>query len=206
MRIVTQRVPVPESLDAPEGWLLHGAAAVEQASALRTWGALDQSRTAHELLVVLHHQEYDRREILVAVDAERTQVGTHPDHVLGRAEVVLPTLDNTSTAYIALDVRPEARGAGVGAALYQATLDLVRAEGRTALTASTDHGSVQPEVGRIGTWNAEENEHMLAINTALGFRPAGGAGEWQLHLDGARTSARTATSSTAEPASAGVRA
>lgn len=40
-----------------------------------------------------------------------------------------------------------------------------------------------PGVRRIGTWNANENRWMLAINVALGFRPAGGSGEWQLRLD-----------------------
>lgn len=39
-----------------------------------------------------------------------------------------------------------------------------------------------PTVRRIGTWNAEENRWMLAVNVALGFRPAGGAGVWQLRL------------------------
>jgi hypothetical protein len=36
-----------------------------------------------------------------------------------------------------------------------------------------------PSVGRILTFNAAENDHMLAINIALGFRPAGYDGEWQ---------------------------
>lgn len=40
----------------------------------------------------------------------------------------------------------------------------------------------RPLVRRVSTWNAEENSHMLAINVALGFRPAGGSGEWQLRL------------------------
>ncbi|RMI13331.1 GNAT family N-acetyltransferase [Cellulomonas triticagri] len=41
---------------------------------------------------------------------------------------------------------------------------------------------IQPGTRRIGTWNAQENAPMLAINVALGFRPAGVAGEWQLRL------------------------
>ncbi|MBB2923316.1 GNAT family N-acetyltransferase [Cellulomonas cellasea] len=40
----------------------------------------------------------------------------------------------------------------------------------------------QPEARRIGTWNAEENSFMLSINVTLGFRPAGGSGEWQTKL------------------------
>ena len=41
----------------------------------------------------------------------------------------------------------------------------------------------RPATQRVGTWNAEENGHMLAINVELGFRPAGCCGAWQLKLD-----------------------
>ncbi len=40
----------------------------------------------------------------------------------------------------------------------------------------------RPGARRVHTWNAEENDHMLAINVALGFRPAGVAGMWQKTL------------------------
>ncbi|OZB47197.1 MAG: hypothetical protein B7X40_09825 [Cellulomonas sp. 14-74-6] len=40
----------------------------------------------------------------------------------------------------------------------------------------------RPSVGRVGTWNAQENRWMLAINIALGFRPAGVSGTWQRPL------------------------
>lgn len=40
----------------------------------------------------------------------------------------------------------------------------------------------RPAVRRVSTWNAEENRWMLAINVALGFRPAGGCGVWQRSL------------------------
>ena len=39
-----------------------------------------------------------------------------------------------------------------------------------------------PSAHSVLTWNASENQHMLAINTALGFKPAGYEGEWQKRL------------------------
>jgi GNAT superfamily N-acetyltransferase len=39
-----------------------------------------------------------------------------------------------------------------------------------------------PAARSVITWNASENQHMLAINIALGFRPAGYEGEWQKRL------------------------
>lgn len=37
-----------------------------------------------------------------------------------------------------------------------------------------------PQVRRLHTWNADENDHMLAINVALGFRATSHEGGWQL--------------------------
>jgi len=55
--------------------------------------------------------------------------------------------------------------------------------GMLVKTANLQHlAELRPRVRRIGTWNAEENAYMLAINVELGFRPAGGSGEWQLTL------------------------
>ncbi|PVZ61020.1 GNAT family N-acetyltransferase [Arthrobacter sp. H-02-3] len=42
-----------------------------------------------------------------------------------------------------------------------------------------------PEVQRVITFNAAENDHMLGINIALGFKPAGYDGEWQRSVVGA---------------------
>jgi hypothetical protein len=39
-----------------------------------------------------------------------------------------------------------------------------------------------PTARKVVTFNAEENQHMLAINEALGFRPAGYDGEWYRRL------------------------
>lgn len=43
---------------------------------------------------------------------------------------------------------------------------------------------VRPAATAVHTWNAEENSHMLAINVALGYRPAGVTAMWQRRLDG----------------------
>jgi GNAT superfamily N-acetyltransferase len=42
-----------------------------------------------------------------------------------------------------------------------------------------EHARLRPGAQRIYTWNNEENPHMLAINVALGFAPAGGSAEFQ---------------------------
>ncbi|WP_045075337.1 GNAT family N-acetyltransferase [Psychromicrobium lacuslunae] len=39
-----------------------------------------------------------------------------------------------------------------------------------------------PQLEKAITWNAAENDHMLAINIELGFAPAGYDGEWQKDL------------------------
>ena len=41
-----------------------------------------------------------------------------------------------------------------------------------------------PQARRVHTWNAGENHHMLAINTALGFRVSSVEGAWQFRQPG----------------------
>ncbi|ABY22733.1 acetyltransferase [Renibacterium salmoninarum ATCC 33209] len=36
-----------------------------------------------------------------------------------------------------------------------------------------------PQTRKVITWNAAENDYMLAINIDLGFTPAGYDGAWQ---------------------------
>lgn len=44
-------------------------------------------------------------------------------------------------------------------------------------------GDVWPEAKRIYTWNAEENQHMLAVNIELGFTPEGYTAAWQKKME-----------------------
>ncbi|MDX5318557.1 MAG: N-acetyltransferase, partial [Actinomycetes bacterium] len=43
--------------------------------------------------------------------------------------------------------------------------------------------AANPAAARLHTWNAAENRYMLAINEALGFRPAAIEGAWQKVVD-----------------------
>ena len=58
-----------------------------------------------------------------------------------------------------------------------------------------------PDVRRVTTFNAAENDHMLAINVALGFRPAGWDGEWQRSVAASEAAGSTAEAAGIAPAS-----
>ncbi|MGF0118539.1 GNAT family N-acetyltransferase [Promicromonospora sp. Marseille-Q5078] len=45
-----------------------------------------------------------------------------------------------------------------------------------------EHTRLRPAARRVSTWNNETNAPMVAINVALGFRPAGGSAELQAPL------------------------
>lgn len=59
----------------------------------------------------------------------------------------------------------EHRGHGLGARMKAVTAAVLRER--------------RPEVTPVRTWNATTNEHMLAVNRAMGFRPVAFDAEWQ---------------------------
>lgn len=65
-------------------------------------------------------------------------------------------------------VLPEFRGHSLGMLVKAANLMALR--------------EARPGARRVHTWNAEENQYMLAINVALGFVPTGVCGAWQKRL------------------------
>ncbi|HEX6077144.1 MAG TPA: GNAT family N-acetyltransferase [Micromonosporaceae bacterium] len=100
------------------------------------------------------------RWITVAVSPDGTLAGytvlTVPGH---DPEVVYQ--DNTL-------VLPEHRGHRLGVALKVANLRAVVA--------------AHPQRRLVHTWNAEDNDPMVAVNDAMGFRPVERIGEWQRDL------------------------
>jgi GNAT superfamily N-acetyltransferase len=146
MSFVIVPMPVPDSLDAPDAWLLHGLCDAANAVLLDGWGVLDESRNPVELLAGLRHQTYDLKLRWVALDAPPEDGPADPDRVLGYLAVNLPRQDNTHTGLIQLDVRPEHRGRGIGSALHEIAVDQAREHGRTMLNTYTVQ-RVEPSEG-----------------------------------------------------------
>jgi GNAT superfamily N-acetyltransferase len=75
----------------------------------------------------------------VSFRSDHNSVEQHPiaalegKDVLGTNQVMLPVLDNLHIAYMTPLVRPSARGRGIGTALLEAGLQLVRDSGRTTV-------------------------------------------------------------------------
>ncbi|GAA4429141.1 hypothetical protein GCM10023169_31100 [Georgenia halophila] len=70
-------------------------------------------------------------------------------------------------------VHGEHRGKRLGLLVKAANLELL--------------ADAYPAVRRIHTWNAGENDHMLAINIRMGFELASVEGAWQVRLDASGT-------------------
>ncbi len=96
----------------------------------------------------VHEREYSTywslQEAAVAFRAEGQSSEQHAvaamedGEVLGACQVVLPMLDNRHLAYAEPLVPPAHRGRGVGSALLQAALELVRSAGRTTVVSEAN--------------------------------------------------------------------
>jgi GNAT superfamily N-acetyltransferase len=130
--------PVPDSLDAPEAWGVHGAADVSSASDRALYGHDDLAYSARYLLTKLREQAYATRVLLVAVPA-----GASPDResVAGFARLILPLHDNEHLAYAQVTVRPDRRRRGAGRALLEAAERVVAEHGRTTVVLDSEHGT-----------------------------------------------------------------
>ena len=150
----------------PDEWLDHYALLATRMSTDAPSGGLDIEEDVWDgARVRATEQQFEERGLgMLVLAAEHV-----PTHTLA-AFTEFMTLPNSDEFLYQNDtlVLREHRGKHLGMLVKAANLQRLAAE--------------RPAVRRIGTWNAEENSYMLAINVTLGFRPAGGAGEWQLKL------------------------
>lgn len=138
--------PVPESLDAPDAWALHGVGRVSHDHEMRRWGYPDLMYPAWYLFADLKPQPYSLRRLFVAV-AEGTAEPT-ADDVVGFAKVTLPQKDNTHLADVELYVHPDRVDVGAEEALLAAAEAFAAEHGRTSLvTWSEQVGEPAPGPG-----------------------------------------------------------
>jgi GNAT superfamily N-acetyltransferase len=101
-------------------------------------------------------------------DTLLTVAALHGDTIAGFTELVIPVGDGARAIQYDTAVVPGHRGNGLGLWVKAAMLDWLRAE--------------WPAVEEIETDNAEDNEHMLAVNERLGFRPLRKTRQYQYDL------------------------
>ena len=128
---------VPEDLDSPDAWALHGVARVTYAIEMSTWGYPDLMHPAGHLLAELREQRYSIRRLMVAVP-EGTNAPT-ADDVVGMAKVTLPLKDNTHLMYLELCIEPGHTRRGLGSALMAAAEQIAAEHERTTVIAWSEH-------------------------------------------------------------------
>ncbi|MEQ7849462.1 GNAT family N-acetyltransferase [Nocardioides kribbensis] len=151
--------PVPEEL--LRGWA-EASARVESDAPT---GDLDREPGTADPAGVREAEEVQRRQ-------GRTRIGTvaldADGDVVAYTDLVTSSHEPGRAFQWGTLVRREHRGHRLGLAVKTANLRLLQ---------STD-----PSVRRVLTWNADANAPMVAVNDALGFRAAEGAGAFQRRL------------------------
>ncbi len=164
--------PVPETLDAPEAWALHGVARVSFARESQQWGYPDLMEPAWYLIGELRPQPYSIRRLFVAVP--ETVSAPSADDVVGFAKVTLPQQDNTHLADVELTVHPDHEGEGVDDALLAAAEALAAEHGRTSLVTWTEQvGEPAPGPGVLepptGSGRVDGTAHAARFLAAHGY-------------------------------------
>lgn len=147
------RVPVPESLDAPDAWGVRAVADISTEAERAMWGHDDLAYTAQHCLTHLRNQQYSTRIRLVVVP-EGVRPSS-PDDVAGTAGLSLPLEGNTRTMFLEVVVRPGRRGRGAGSALLAEAERIAVEHGRRTVITATDHagepapgeGALEPPTG-----------------------------------------------------------
>lgn len=132
--------PAAATVDDPDAWAAHGAAAVSHAVDLANFGHTDVAYSARHILSRLREQTYATRIWLVATPNGHTTA----DEVVGVASVIMPRTDNDHLAHVDVVVHPEHRRKGVGTALMDRAEELAREAGRTTVIAASEHPGEPP--------------------------------------------------------------
>lgn len=155
-RVRIEPVPVPASLDAPEAWPVHGTVHVGDAIDRAIYGHTDLALDAPTVVATVASSGYRRMLRWVAVlDDDGTDGATggepsapdrtpRPEDVVGRSMVALPQQGNTHVAVVYVGVHPDHRRRGIGSALFDAALEVARAEGRRVIMSDSSFAPEPP--------------------------------------------------------------
>lgn len=153
--------PIPD--DLVEEWAELNASLGTEAPT----GELDIEPENAEIASV---RERERLEELQGRVSLHTVAVRRDGRLAAYTELIVPTLEPGLVYQWGTLVRREDRGHRLGVAVKVANLRLLQ--------------QARPEADRVVTFNAEVNEHMIAVNDALGFVPVERLGEFQKRLDG----------------------
>ena len=148
--------------------LLEQMGRISAASQLVEVGFTDLAGTAATYRARLETPYAGRTRYLLALEPGTTRV-------LAFAAAVMPVTDNTSLAYVSIVVDPPERRRGVGSVLAEHLLRLVRAHGRTKLSAFTDHppGDLNPaDASAVFATGLGAAIAQIEERTTLGLTPA----------------------------------
>ena len=136
---------------------------IEQTAAVYN-GMADAPRDAE-----ISHEEWDAQRVRERVNALRPQYGMrdyavaarHEDtgELAGLTEVAVDPADPGWGFQVFTVVRREHRGHRLGLLLKIAMMELL--------------ATTEPQLERIVTWNGQSNEHMIAVNEAMGYTVSG---------------------------------
>ncbi|MBN0041797.1 GNAT family N-acetyltransferase [Cellulosimicrobium cellulans] len=137
--------PVPGSLDAPGSWAVDGTVRVGVAIDRAIYGHTDLALDAATVAGTVASAGYRRvlRWVAVLDDAPHGAV-PRPEDVVGRSMVALPQRGNTHVAVVYVGVDPAHRRRGVGSALWDAALEVARAEGRRVVLSDSSFAPEPP--------------------------------------------------------------
>ncbi|WP_284292357.1 GNAT family N-acetyltransferase [Luteimicrobium album] len=169
----------PASLDDPAAWLVHGVARVDRAVQLASRGHADAADPVAQRLGQLWHADYVRTQAVVAVlvpDDAAASVAPSPDDVVGFVWLRALQTSNPDAVEIELDVHPDHRRRGIGAALWEAAIDLVRGMGRHVVQVWSNvpteppdgPGALAPSTGS-GRIPADDDATRFALARGLAF-------------------------------------